>query len=792
MKAARGYLSSALLLGILAGATALAIVLILPPAPLSPDAPASVFSAGRAMQDLYAIAQVPHPMGSSQAHADVRNYLLSRTREVGLGPEVQKTFGVRLLQPGWLLAGAVENIVVRVPGRDPQGAILLMSHYDTTPGSPGGVDSSSGVATVLELMRAVAAGPPLRQDAIFFLTDGEEPGTIGAHAFVDQHPWFADVRLAINLDSFQLGPPMLVRTTTGNGVWVEALAKSSMRPAYQSLPFELFASGDTDLLPFAATGVAGADIVMINSVTEAHTMADRPDLVDPGSLQQAGDQVLALVRTLGQGSLTETDVPDQTFFPLLGRLVHYPASWAVPLASVAMFSFVMAIFYGRRRNLVQWRGVGTDTVVTLGGMALSVGVASAVWQVIEALHPEYGYSTYRPHMSDDYLYTAGLIALAGAAFTLLISLGRRKISGLELAAGTLVFWAVVTTAATIIVPASSYLATWVLLANSLALLLALGVKSRAHGETISGLGFLTSAIVANLLWVPVLIISYLASTAFLMLALMIGLSTCWLVGMAPSLDWIASASRWVLPAAGFVVGLALMGVGHLVVGENSPPPMVNSIGYWLDAESQEGLWLAFIGGERIDARSNARYEVAFPQEMDERQVRLMVDPVRRDYADLFEEAPPFSVLTSAAPRLSLAGPRLEVIADTWEMNRRLVRVRLMTSMHDRVYVVIPDGQSMLAVTLPGNERTELPKARASWSFRLDGMPLEGINILLEVETRAAVRVLLLEEKTGLPIFPEISTATVPGTMPSPGEYEQGIPADFTASYRAFTVQEFAP
>jgi hypothetical protein len=71
--------------------------------------------------------------------------------------------------------------------------------------------------------------------------------------------------------------------------------------------------------------------------------------------------------------------------------------------------------------------------------------------------------------------------------------------------------------------------------------------------------------------------------------------------------------------------------GHFLVGKESPPPPVNSIGYWLDPESGEAQWVAFIGGGRVDARSNTRVEAAFPQEMDERQLRLMVDPVRRPW-----------------------------------------------------------------------------------------------------------------------------------------------------------------
>jgi hypothetical protein len=248
---------------VLGGTVLLTLALISPPAPLPADALAPDFSAGRAMQDLEIIAREPHPMGVNQAHAEVRDYLLSEIRALGLEPEVQDTFGVRVVNARWVLGGFVENVLVRLPGTDPEGAMLLVAHYDSTPGGPGGVDSASGVVTILEILRALHASPALRQDVIILFTDGEEPGTFGAHAFVDQHPWFHDVRLVINMDQFSQGLLLLVRTSQGNGLWVQALARTATRPTYMSLPTDLFPGGETDMVPFARAGIRGADIQTI-------------------------------------------------------------------------------------------------------------------------------------------------------------------------------------------------------------------------------------------------------------------------------------------------------------------------------------------------------------------------------------------------------------------------------------------------------------------------------------------------------------------------------------------------
>lgn len=771
---------------VIGAASFLTLAMVAPTGSLPIDAPATNFSAERAMRDLEAIAREPHPMGISQARADVRDYLLQEIRALGLEPQVQGTFGVRVDEQCWVLAGAVENVLVRLPGSAPEGAVALMSHYDTAPGVPGAVDSGSGVVTVLELLRALNAGPQLRHDVIFVLTDGEEPGTFGSHAFVAQHPWLQDIRLAINMDQFRMGPPMLIRASPGNGLWVQALARTAARPAYVSLPFHLFPGGESDLLPFTQAGIPGADIMTAGSYPENHTSLDLPELVDHASLQRAGEQMLALVRYLGDQPTLEASTPDQSFFPLLGRLVHYPTSWATPLAVAAGLCFVGTLYYGLRKRSLTWQGVSLGLLALLLGLAIIVGVANLLWRGIQALHPEYGYSVFRPHLSDDYLYAIGFIALALSVTVFSIAIARRKITSLDLAAGALAFWLPGTIAATVLVPATSCLATWILLSASLALLLALAVQSRDGAWTISGLGFLVSAILATFLAIPSVYIAFLG-TGFTMLSLPIGAAALWMGSMMPALDWITSRKRWPLPIAALLAALGFVLAGHLLVGRDSPPPLANPIGYWLDTHQEEAYWITFSGGYRLDAHTTREHLVAVPEELDERQSNLIVNPTRRPYTELMAEAPPYSVLTSEAPMLNLPGPELEVVDDAWVGGRRVVRVRVTTSMDDRLYVIVPQETPVLAITIPYNERAELPACEEEFVLRFDGMPVEGFEMDLEFGASGQVQFLLVEERTGLPSFPGLSTEPLPGTMRSPGEFYQGIPTDFTAIHRAFTV-----
>jgi acetylornithine deacetylase/succinyl-diaminopimelate desuccinylase-like protein len=147
------------------------------PAPLPVDAPPPAFSAERAFDDVSAIARRPHPTGSPE-NARVRDYLLARVAQLGLELRIGGVQASELGRGAEALKGkSVENVLAVLPGRDRDApAVLIMSHYDSVPGSPGAADDASGVAASLEIARALkAAGTPAR-DVIFLFTDGEEIG----------------------------------------------------------------------------------------------------------------------------------------------------------------------------------------------------------------------------------------------------------------------------------------------------------------------------------------------------------------------------------------------------------------------------------------------------------------------------------------------------------------------------------------------------------------------------------------------------------------------------------------
>ena len=178
---------------LLAGLGAASVLQLRSPEPKSTDAPADEFSADRAWVHLEEIARAPHPIGSP-AHDVLARYLQAELEGLGGTFEEQAASIVELR--GY----EIRNLMVRFPGSDPTGTILLATHYDSVPSGPGVGDAGVSVAALVETARALAADGPLRNDVIVMLTDGEEAGLFGGRAFVDDHPWAEDVDLVFNFE----------------------------------------------------------------------------------------------------------------------------------------------------------------------------------------------------------------------------------------------------------------------------------------------------------------------------------------------------------------------------------------------------------------------------------------------------------------------------------------------------------------------------------------------------------------------------------------------------------------
>ena len=173
------------------------------------------FSTKRAFNQVETISKKPHYVGSKN-HEVVTNYLVKELNKLGLQTSIQE--GYTLSDWGNLVQS--KNILARIKGSNNSKALLLLSHYDSAPHSysPGASDAGSGVATILESVRAFLHNKtPHKNDIIILFSDAEELGLNGAVLFVTQHPWAKEVGLVLNFEARGSSGPsyMLMETNKG-------------------------------------------------------------------------------------------------------------------------------------------------------------------------------------------------------------------------------------------------------------------------------------------------------------------------------------------------------------------------------------------------------------------------------------------------------------------------------------------------------------------------------------------------------------------------------------------------
>lgn len=522
-----------------------------PPAAVSAEAPPSEFSSGRALRHLRVISAAPHPLGSD-AHAQVRRYIMDELGALGLEAEVQSNT-------------VVNNVVARLKGTGGGEAVLLVAHYDTVAPSPGAGDDGAAVSALLETARALKSSPPLANDLIFLFTDGEEVGRLGVKAFAINHPWMRAVRLALNFDARgSRGPVLMFETGAGNGRLVRQFAAAAPAPVANSLMYDIYKllPHDTDFTVFKEEGLDGLNFANIDGEAMYHTSQDSLANLDERTLQHEGSYALALARHFGGANLEGAVGGDDAvyFNPFGARLVVYSTRLVLPLAALAVLLSAGLLFYGARRRLLSAAGVAAGAAAHLAGM-LGVAVAlSVVWQVLAALRLG-GVWSERGIPFHVGLFVVGFAALAFALSASVFLLTRERVGSADLMAGGVCLWLLLLVASSIFLPGGSYVFMWPLVAG----LVSFGFMLRGGGErpalTPGRLAQAAAALSCVALIAPLVHLLSVALTLAYVGPVMMFVP---LLGalLTPQLDGTLASGRWTLPCAAAAAGVACLAAAH--------------------------------------------------------------------------------------------------------------------------------------------------------------------------------------------------------------------------------------
>jgi hypothetical protein len=711
------------------------------PAPAPANAPDTAFSSARAMVTLVDLAREAHPTGSPD-HARVRGLIVDRLADLGIESEIQTTTtvlarprarledgGVQILSD-FSRAATVRNIVARIPGTAPTGTLLITAHYDSREVAVGAADDGSGVVTILETVRAIRAGDPLRNDLILLFTDAEELGLLGARAFVDQHRWMADVDLVL---SFEMrgggGPSVMFETNENNGWVIEALAEFDPAPAAYSLAYEVYKRmpNDTDFTPFREAGVQGMNFAGIDNAHVYHQAGDTPDNMSERTLQHHGLHALSAVRWLGDADLSSVDAPNRAYISVPGvGLIHYPAPAVHALSALLVLLFLLLAGVARRGG-ARPQGIAAGLATTVLLLGFSFLMANALLDQLRSRHPEAG--TLHGSLFHGEGWYMLSVAFAVLAMTVgVVGIVRRWVGRDEMAVGALVLPVVGAVAFGIVAP----LGAVHLQIPALAAVLAVVVGSLLRDRVTGFLGWAVSVTLALPVFIvlqPVIELVWMALTLQL-LGVLAALMALGFAMSLPALDALRTPNPWWAPASAAAAAAAFLAIGVLTSGPSPARPLPSTLLYAYEHGSGEALWVTASVDEAVPGQTEARAWAeeraggAFDQSRDLEGFGYWagVVPVR------------------PAPVVNAAPPTVEVLVDSIVGSERQVRLGVRSEVGaERLGFWLVEGTRLRAIN-------EVPLEDADGMRRVDhwGEPVGSVFLDLTMPADEAIGLHVIE------------------------------------------------
>jgi hypothetical protein len=360
------------------------------PAPKDQTAPPTEFSAARAGATLGRLLgpEVPHPI-SSVENANVRSRVQAEFAALGVKTRVYSGLGC-MSRPkrGFFVCGTTKDVIADViPGEGK--AVVMLAHYDSVPAGPGAGDDESGVATILETVRALKARAiQSKHPVIALITDGEEAGLLGAASFLHDPANRARVGVVVNVEARgNQGPSLLFQTSPGDSKLIDLYAKNVPEVATSSLFAVIYKllPNDTDLSVFLEYGLTGVNFAFSGNVAHYHTPLDRRENLSLATLQHHGDNMLGMTAALMQTDFESLKGGDDIYISLFGKwLPRLPSSWALPLALLSFVLILLAGFLSRSQlnSIGQWAAALAMPPAVLIGCGLAGWLLHTLAQLV--------------------------------------------------------------------------------------------------------------------------------------------------------------------------------------------------------------------------------------------------------------------------------------------------------------------------------------------------------------------------------------------------------------------------
>ncbi|GAA4453500.1 M20/M25/M40 family metallo-hydrolase [Nibrella saemangeumensis] len=753
----------------LTGFSVWSTLLVRPPEARPASALANEFSAERAMQYIRRIAAVPHAMGTP-AHAQVRGYLVDEMRRLGLQPEVQeRTVSAEAF--GASRTGYVYNIIGRLKGRTAGKAVLLMAHYDSQPNTPGAADDGAGVAAILETARALRQGPPLQNDVIFLLTDGEEYGLFGASAFL-RHRLAKDVGLVINLEARgNSGPSMTFEISPENGWVIEEFAKAAPYPFASSLMYEVYRAlpNDTDFSVFREAGYTGVNSAFADGFVHYHKLTDSPDNLNQNSLQHHGDNMLALTRHFGTISLTQTKAPDKVFFNPAGSwLVQYPMTLNGLWIALVTGLLIGVLIAGLRRKAITLPQVLGGFLLYLVMLVIVAGSIFLINRLILRLLP-YTHPFNGVYSSN--LFWVAYLLVATGLFLLVSRLALRRLRVFSLTMGVYLLLYGLTLTLFAFVPSATFVFLFPLLFCLVGTLIVF-VQNRHRQET--SLPYVSILLIALLPAIFMLMPIVRLLTVIFALQLPVASVGLFLLVLGLAFPLLMVSERQTNWRRIPILSLLLLLAGVLqtvwAIQQEQPGPehpLHSHVGYYLNADNGQAWWASDY------------------QTTDDWNRQFFPNPTTGTLAEFYPMASAVYLKDKAQP-IPVQPPVAQLISDSAAGQDHVLTIRLHSprqAAHVQIVLLPQQESDVFAVTMNGERLlrkfTDTPEGPAFYIL-FNGLPVsKEVTLLVQLKKDSPLRLLLYDQSIGLP------QQLVKTPMPAHVIPEQGRTSNITVVRKAY-------
>jgi len=744
----------------------LTLQLFTPPKALPASADTLSFSAERAMEHIKIIAKKPHSLGTP-ANEKVIQYLVEELKNLGLEVSIQDTLISRSRAgSSSTRISRVKNIIGVLKGSNSSKAVMLMAHHDSQPNTPGAADDGSGVAAILESIRAIREEGTLQNDIVVLITDAEEIGLMGAKAFVDYHPLLKDIGVLINLEARgNRGVSMSFEMNDENGWVVRAFAQSAPYPFANSMAYEIYKimPNDTDFSMFRETDVAGVNSATVEGFVHYHSMTDTPENISQDLVQHHGANMLGMTRHFGSINLQNTKAEDAVFFnPIGSHLIIYPAKYNLFFILLMVALFIATVVFGIRRNQVILPQIFIGTGYFLVILAIS-GIGSFLLQQgIIALHPHYTLFYGNNFYNVEYYFFA-FLGLAGFFYAIIFGF-QSALNGLSLSLGGVLMLVMTTFGLMLGLPTGSYVIYYPLIGYLIVQLILLGFNINAENKPVPyAIGQFIALVPALGLWSQTI---YLLFETFGLTQAVVApvILFCFLgILMIPILRMISLWKKRILSTFGVLTILYGMVGGALTANYTEENPLQINLMYGLDRDNNNSVWA-----------TNKRFKNDWVQAL-----------IPNENQQPFNEIYPgwdWQIWRAVSPLATVKGSDAQIISDTLTSdNQRTIELDIQfTDFVNSVEFFIEGGTGVSTIKINDFEITPNATEEDDLVYiNFYAPPMEGFKFSIKTENDTQ-KIRIVDRIIGLP------TDLFPSPMPENLIHGPGSRSNVTLAKKSYT------